>query len=184
MVAGSSLWQTIFVSFALILIAFEIVRGWRLGLVRQLIRLLALAAAYATAIFAGRLLLPVLRPLIQAPDFLHLDRLRRDFGFHCLCRDYRCRRDPFQTHWPPASRPGPAALRSEWRHPRNFFRTFQCLVDRGRGAFDRLRRKRRNPSRYSSAGRAIRALRPVGWKNRRSRRRSWRRSQSSKTRSS
>ncbi|MGH7939142.1 MAG: hypothetical protein ACRD5Z_00165, partial [Bryobacteraceae bacterium] len=70
MVAGSSLWQTIFVSFALILVAFEIVRGWRLGLVRQLIRLLALAAAYATAIFAGRFLLPVLRPFIRAPNFL------------------------------------------------------------------------------------------------------------------
>ncbi|HEY2800763.1 MAG TPA: CvpA family protein [Chthoniobacterales bacterium] len=70
MAAGSSLWQTIFVSFALILIAFETVRGWRLGLVRQLIRLLALAAAYATAIFAGRFLLPVLRTFIRAPDFL------------------------------------------------------------------------------------------------------------------
>ncbi|MGH7935854.1 MAG: CvpA family protein [Chthoniobacterales bacterium] len=70
MTAGSSLWQTIFVSFALLFIAFEIVRGWRLGLVRQLIRLLALAAAYATAIFAGRFLLPVLRPFIRAPDFL------------------------------------------------------------------------------------------------------------------
>ncbi len=68
MTAGSSLWQTIFVSFALILIVFEIVRGWRLGLVRQLVRLLALAAAYTTGLFGGRLLLPFLRPFLQVPD--------------------------------------------------------------------------------------------------------------------
>jgi membrane protein required for colicin V production len=68
MTAGSSLWQTIFVSFAVILIAFEIVRGWRLGIVRQAVRLLALVCAYAAALFGGRLLLPVLRPLLRAPD--------------------------------------------------------------------------------------------------------------------
>jgi hypothetical protein len=73
MTAGSSLWQTIFFSFALILIAFEIVRGWRLGIVRQGVRLLALACAYAAAFFGGRLLLPVLRPFWHAPDlFLSL----------------------------------------------------------------------------------------------------------------
>jgi membrane protein required for colicin V production len=70
MTAGSSLWQTIFVSFALILIAFEIVRGWRLGIVRQGVRLLALACAYAAALFGGRLLLPVLRPFWHAPDLI------------------------------------------------------------------------------------------------------------------
>ncbi|MBA2434188.1 MAG: CvpA family protein [Verrucomicrobiota bacterium] len=70
MTAGSALWQTIFVSFALILIAFEIVRGWRLGLVRQLVRLLALAAAYGAGFFGGRLLLPLLRPFLRLPDFL------------------------------------------------------------------------------------------------------------------
>ena len=68
MATGSPLWQTIFVSFALILIAFEIARGWRLGLVRQLVRLLALAAAYASGLFGGRLLLPFLRPFLRAPD--------------------------------------------------------------------------------------------------------------------
>ncbi|MBA3831976.1 MAG: CvpA family protein [Chthoniobacterales bacterium] len=70
MTTGSSLWQTIFVSFALILIAFEIVRGWRLGLVRQLVRLLAVLAAYAAGFFGGRMLLPVLRHFIQAPDLI------------------------------------------------------------------------------------------------------------------
>ncbi|MEO6871970.1 MAG: CvpA family protein, partial [Chthoniobacterales bacterium] len=70
MTSGSSLWQTIFVSFALVLIAFEIVRGWRLGLVRQLVRVVAVLAAYAAGLFGGRLLLPILRNLIRAPDVL------------------------------------------------------------------------------------------------------------------
>jgi uncharacterized membrane protein required for colicin V production len=68
MAAGSSLWQTIFISFALVLIAFEVVRGWRLGIVRQLVRLLAIVSAYATAIFGGRMCLPLLRPFVQVPD--------------------------------------------------------------------------------------------------------------------
>jgi hypothetical protein len=68
MTTGSPLWQTIFVSFALILIAFEIVRGWRLGLVRQIVRLLALGAAYAAGLFGGRLFLPILRPILRVPD--------------------------------------------------------------------------------------------------------------------
>jgi hypothetical protein len=68
MTTGSSLWQTIFVSFALILIVFEIVRGWRLGLVRQMVRLLALGSAYAATLFGGRLFLPFLRPFLQVPD--------------------------------------------------------------------------------------------------------------------
>ncbi|MGI8891028.1 MAG: hypothetical protein ACR2G0_09650 [Chthoniobacterales bacterium] len=70
MTAGSSLWQIIFISFALLLVAFEMARGWRLGLVRQLVRLVALGTAYATGIFGGRMLLPILRPLLRAPDFI------------------------------------------------------------------------------------------------------------------
>jgi len=46
-VAGSPLWQVVFISFAVILILFEVVRGWRLGLMRQITRLIALGAAYA-----------------------------------------------------------------------------------------------------------------------------------------
>jgi hypothetical protein len=68
MTAGSSLWQMIFVSFALVLILFEVVRGWRLGVVRQLVRLFALLAAYAAAFLGGRILLPLLRPFLRAPD--------------------------------------------------------------------------------------------------------------------
>ena len=70
MTAGSSLWQTIFLSFALVLILFEVVRGWRLGVVRQGVRLVALLVAYGAALFGGRLLLPLLRPMLRAPDFV------------------------------------------------------------------------------------------------------------------
>jgi uncharacterized membrane protein required for colicin V production len=68
MTAGSSLWQMIFVSFALVLILFEVVRGWRLGVVRQVVRLFALVAAYAAAFLGGRMVLPLLRPFLRAPD--------------------------------------------------------------------------------------------------------------------
>jgi membrane protein required for colicin V production len=68
MTTGSTLWQTVFVSFALVLILFEVVRGWRLGVVRQGVRLLALLAAYAAGLFGGRLLLPVVRSFVRAPD--------------------------------------------------------------------------------------------------------------------
>lgn len=68
MTTGSSLWQTIFISFAAVLLLFEIIRGWRLGLVRQLVRVAAVLAAYAAGLFGGRLLLPILRGLIHAPD--------------------------------------------------------------------------------------------------------------------
>ncbi len=58
----------IFISFALVLILFEVVRGWRLGAVRQAVRLFALGAAYAVALLGGRILLPFLRPFLRIPD--------------------------------------------------------------------------------------------------------------------
>jgi hypothetical protein len=67
-VAGSPLWQVVFISFAVILILFEVVRGWRLGLMRQIIRLIALGAASAAALFGGRLLVPVARSFFKMPD--------------------------------------------------------------------------------------------------------------------
>ncbi|MBA3960480.1 MAG: CvpA family protein [Chthoniobacterales bacterium] len=70
MVAGSSLWQTIFVSFALVLVAFEIVRGWRLGLVRQLVRVCAVLAAYAVGYYGGPIAVPILRPFVHIPDLV------------------------------------------------------------------------------------------------------------------
>jgi Colicin V production protein len=69
-VVGSPLWQAVFVSFAAVLILFEVVRGWRLGLIRQIVRVAALAGAYAAAIFGGRLLLPMVRPFLKLPDFV------------------------------------------------------------------------------------------------------------------
>jgi membrane protein required for colicin V production len=68
--AGSLLWQGIFISFALVLVLFEVVRGWRLGLLRQLMRLAALVVAYAAGFFGGRLLVPIVRPLLKMPDFI------------------------------------------------------------------------------------------------------------------
>ncbi|HEX8899177.1 MAG TPA: hypothetical protein VF751_10805 [Chthoniobacterales bacterium] len=68
--AGSPLWQTIFVSFAVVLLLFEVVRGYRLGLPRQLMRGAAVIAAYAAGYFGGDLIPPVLRPILQWPDFI------------------------------------------------------------------------------------------------------------------
>jgi hypothetical protein len=67
---GSPLWQTIFLVFAALLVLFEIARGWRLGLPRQLVRVGAVIAAYAAAWFGGRLLLPMVRPFLKMPDFI------------------------------------------------------------------------------------------------------------------
>lgn len=70
MTSGSTLWQTVFVSFAVVLLLFEIIRGYRLGLPRQLMRGVAVVAAYAAAYFGGNLLLPLLRPVLKWPDFI------------------------------------------------------------------------------------------------------------------
>ncbi len=67
---GSLLWQGVFLSFAAVLILFEVVRGWRLGLLRQLMRLAALVAAYAAAFFGGRFLVPITRSFLKMPDFV------------------------------------------------------------------------------------------------------------------
>lgn len=68
--SGSPLWQIVFLSFAAGLILFEIIRGWRLGLMRQLVRAGAIVAAYAAGIFGGRLLLPLMRPFLKMPDIV------------------------------------------------------------------------------------------------------------------
>ncbi|MGI8435574.1 MAG: CvpA family protein [Chthoniobacterales bacterium] len=70
LVSGSPLWQTVFVSFAVLLLLFQIIRGWRLGLPRQLVRIGAIVAAYSAALLGGSLLLPILRPLLRVPDFV------------------------------------------------------------------------------------------------------------------
>src|SRR5438094_7751436 len=67
-VAGSPLWQVIFISFGVILILFEVLRGWRLGLIRQIVRLVGLGTAYAAAFLGGALLVPAVRPFFKMPD--------------------------------------------------------------------------------------------------------------------
>ena len=52
-----------------LLVLVQSIRGWRLGVVRQLVNLLALVLAYATAIVSGRLATPILHPL-GYPDLL------------------------------------------------------------------------------------------------------------------
>ena len=67
-VAGSPLWQVVFISFGVILILFEVLRGWRLGLMRQIMRLVGLGTAYAAAFLGGALLVPAVRPFLKMPD--------------------------------------------------------------------------------------------------------------------
>jgi len=66
--AGSPLWQLVFISFAVVLVLFEVLRGWRRGLARQVARLGALIAAYFAAYFGGHLLVPLVRPFVKLPD--------------------------------------------------------------------------------------------------------------------
>jgi hypothetical protein len=67
-VAGSPLWQAVFISFGVVLVLFEVVRGWRLGLMRQLVRVAALVAAYAAAFYGGRTVVPLVRSFLKMPD--------------------------------------------------------------------------------------------------------------------
>ncbi|MEY2519170.1 MAG: hypothetical protein QOF24_929 [Verrucomicrobiota bacterium] len=67
---GSAVWQALFLSFAIVLLLFEVLRGWRLGIMRQLMRGAALIAAYAAGYFGGGLILPLLRPILKWPDFI------------------------------------------------------------------------------------------------------------------
>jgi hypothetical protein len=70
MTNGSPVWQTIFLSFAVVLLLLEMLRGWRLGILRQLMRGAAIIAAYAAAWFGGGLLVPLLRPILNWPDLV------------------------------------------------------------------------------------------------------------------
>ncbi|MEI6560504.1 MAG: CvpA family protein [Verrucomicrobiota bacterium] len=59
----------ILLSFTAVILGYQAIKGWRLGLVRQIVRFGALAAAYATGLFAGGFAVPFLRPL-GYPDFI------------------------------------------------------------------------------------------------------------------
>jgi Colicin V production protein len=66
--AGSPVWQLFFISFALVLVLFEIFRGWKRGIARQLARLGGLIAAYFAAFYVGQFAVPLLRPVLKMPD--------------------------------------------------------------------------------------------------------------------
>src|SRR3954454_16911587 len=66
--SGSHIWQVVFISFAVVLILFEVFRGWNRGIARQLARLGALIAAYFVAFFGGPLVVPLVRPVLNLPD--------------------------------------------------------------------------------------------------------------------
>src|SRR6266436_9812326 len=68
--AGSPLWELVIVTFALGLIVFEVLRGWRRGLPRQVARLGALIVAYFAAYFGGKFLAPLLGMFLRMPDAL------------------------------------------------------------------------------------------------------------------
>src|SRR5438552_16985505 len=68
--AGSPLWRLVFGTFALALILFEVLRGWRRGLPRQVARLGALVAAYFAAFCGGKFLAPLLGMFVRMTDVL------------------------------------------------------------------------------------------------------------------
>ena len=56
---GIDLWQICFFAAAALIVAVKAWHGWRLGVVRQAVGLVALVSAYFCAIFGGRVLAPV-----------------------------------------------------------------------------------------------------------------------------
>ncbi|MHA3775278.1 CvpA family protein [Verrucomicrobiota bacterium sgz303538] len=62
-------WQLIFFGGAALLVALQALRGWHLGVVRQIVQLLAIAGSYASAWIASPHLVPVLQPL-GYPNFI------------------------------------------------------------------------------------------------------------------
>lgn len=65
--AASPVWQLVFISFGVALIVFEMLRGWRSGVARQLMRLVAIIVAYFTAFYAGRFVAPLAKPFLRLP---------------------------------------------------------------------------------------------------------------------
>ena len=61
-------WQLVFVSLAIVILLLEIIHGWRLGLVRQLVRVIAIVVAYSCAFFAARAMVPLMHSFFKLPD--------------------------------------------------------------------------------------------------------------------
>jgi len=63
-----STWQIVFVSLAAVILLLEIIHGWRLGLLRQLVRVIAIIVAYSCGFFAANATVPPLRANLRLPD--------------------------------------------------------------------------------------------------------------------
>jgi len=63
--------QIIFLGFAGLILLWQIIKGWRLGLVRQIVRFAAIGAAYAAAYMGAASVVPFLKPL-GYPNFVLL----------------------------------------------------------------------------------------------------------------
>ena len=72
-------WQMLFVSSAILIILLEIIHGWRIGLMRQLVRIIAIAVAYACALFAGHEALRF-APVVDDKGVLVGEVCREDFA--------------------------------------------------------------------------------------------------------
>ncbi|PYI74973.1 MAG: hypothetical protein DMF04_11490 [Verrucomicrobia bacterium] len=69
LIAGAeSGWQLVFVSFAIVIILLEMIHGWRLGLVRQIVRVIAIVVAYSSGFFGARATVPIMRSYFKLPD--------------------------------------------------------------------------------------------------------------------
>jgi hypothetical protein len=66
--AAPSGWQLVFVSFAIVIILLELIHGWRLGLVRQIVRVIAIVVAYSSGFFGARATVPIMRAYFKLPD--------------------------------------------------------------------------------------------------------------------
>src|SRR2546428_13438840 len=60
-------WQYVFISLAVVIILLEIIHGWRLGLVRQLVRVIAIIVVYSCAFFGARATVPIMRSFFKLP---------------------------------------------------------------------------------------------------------------------
>ena len=65
---SASTWQLVFVSLAVVILLLEIIHGWRLGFIRQLVRVIAIIVAYSCGYFAAGATVPLLRPHLRLPD--------------------------------------------------------------------------------------------------------------------
>ena len=61
-------WQYVFISLAVIIVLLEIIHGWRLGLIRQLVRVIAIIVAYSCAFFGAGATVPIMRSFVKLPD--------------------------------------------------------------------------------------------------------------------